>query len=280
MSTEGFPVAGHPASVAARASELVRCAWRHAPADLDPRSAGFCVHRRGVLLYANEGALRLFGVSLPSEIVGIPLLDLISWPTRRAASSIVQSGRAGDPADLAPVLVSTLSELALLTAQRASIADDELGLVFFAEGVPAPQGAPGGEQDEMQDRNGAGRTTKVLICDDEGRLAMLTAGLLEEYGFSPHTVELGQDALTVIDSGGADVLLLDVNLTRGLSAAELLAELRGRAAGPRVVLTSGLAEEDVPKELIEDSLVAAYLPKPYTVEQLIEAMRKAAPTLS
>lgn len=110
---------------------------------------------------------------------------------------------------------------------------------------------------------------------------MLTAGLLEEYGFSPRTVELGQDALTVIDSGdGADVLLLDVNLTRGLSAAELLGELRSRAGGPRVVLTSGLAEEDVPKELIEDSLVAAYLPKPYTVEQLIEAMRKAVPAAS
>jgi CheY-like chemotaxis protein len=115
----------------------------------------------------------------------------------------------------------------------------------------------------------------VLICDDEPRLAALTAGLLEQSGYAAQTALRGEDALRVIESGRKpDALLLDVNLT-GLSASNVLRRMREENRLLPVILTSGYAEEDVDPELLRDPLVAGYLAKPYTVQRLIQAIQHA-----
>jgi len=117
----------------------------------------------------------------------------------------------------------------------------------------------------------------VLICDDESRLGALTAGLLSEYGFRSVTVGTGEDAIRELSSEDlwVDVLLLDVNLSQGSSAADVLSRMRTDRLAARVVLTSGLAEEDVDPELLAHPLVVGYVAKPYAVEQLVLSIRKA-----
>jgi DNA-binding response OmpR family regulator len=128
------------------------------------------------------------------------------------------------------------------------------------------------------DRAAIGSSDHVLICDDETRLAALTAGLLEDHGFRLLTVEAGEDALKAVLEGDRPfgIMLLDVNLNSGMSAEQLLAALSERGASVRVILTSGLAEEDVPEALRRHPLVSGYLPKPYSIESLIGAVRLAA----
>jgi DNA-binding NtrC family response regulator len=118
----------------------------------------------------------------------------------------------------------------------------------------------------------------VLICDDETRLASLAADLLEDHGYQLLTCDAADAALeTVLDpEEPIEVLILDVNLVRGMSAEALLTAMSRRQAATRVVLTSGLAREEVPPALLEHPLVAAYLPKPYTIEALVEAVRTAS----
>lgn len=117
----------------------------------------------------------------------------------------------------------------------------------------------------------------VLICDDESRLGALTAGLLSEYGFRSVTVGTAEDALRELQGGdvGVDVLLLDVHLSQGSSARDVLEKMRAGGVGARVILTSGLAEEDVEPELTSHPAVVAYVAKPYAVEQLVQSIRKA-----
>lgn len=116
---------------------------------------------------------------------------------------------------------------------------------------------------------------RILICDDETRLADLTAGLLEDFGYHATSVSDGNAALAALERSDAHVLLLDVNLASGLSTADLLTRLRVRSAPPRVILTSGLAPDEVPSAIRQHPLVTGYLAKPYTVEELTLRIEQA-----
>lgn len=118
---------------------------------------------------------------------------------------------------------------------------------------------------------------QVLICDDESRLATLTAGLLKEFGYGSTAVGAGEEALNVMraHAGDVDVLLLDVNLTSGTTAHDILETMRREGLDSPVILTSGFAPEDVPESLRHHHCVASYLPKPYTVGELVAAIKRA-----
>ncbi len=119
-------------------------------------------------------------------------------------------------------------------------------------------------------------TPAVLICDDEGRLGDLTVGLLQEFGYKSTAVLRGEEALAVLAAPSAPrVLLLDVNLSGGMSASEVLHTLSSKSLPVAVILTSGLSAEDQPAELLNHPLVVNYLAKPYTVGELVGAISAA-----
>jgi CheY-like chemotaxis protein len=103
---------------------------------------------------------------------------------------------------------------------------------------------------------------------------MLTAGLLDQYGYNAVTVATGAEALEQLDTGSSDVLLLDMNLPDG-SADQVIAQMKQRGLKTPVILTSGYAEEDVDPKLLADQLVSSYLAKPYSVDRLVQAIRDA-----
>ena len=119
---------------------------------------------------------------------------------------------------------------------------------------------------------GRARFGSVLVCDDEPKLALLTAGLLQDHGFDALTVNRGDEALARIGSG-VGVLLLDVNLGDGPSAFQVLEEMKRRSSTVPAILTSGFAAEDLPERLIQHVQVTGYLSKPYTVDQLVAQVR-------
>jgi signal transduction histidine kinase/ActR/RegA family two-component response regulator len=118
---------------------------------------------------------------------------------------------------------------------------------------------------------------RVLICDDESRLASLTAGLLKEFGYDSLAVGAGEEALELLRSRPKEVgvLLLDVNLAAGVSAHDILRTMKEEGLSSPVILTSGFASEDLPESLRSHDCVASYLPKPYTVTELVSAIRRA-----
>jgi CheY-like chemotaxis protein len=116
---------------------------------------------------------------------------------------------------------------------------------------------------------------RVLICDDETRLADLTAGLLEEFGYHAAAVAEGGEAVEAALKTGIQVLILDVNLSAGLSAHDVLSTLDQVGAHVAVILTSGLALNEVAPALRDHRLVVGYLGKPYTVEELTSGIEQA-----
>lgn len=114
-------------------------------------------------------------------------------------------------------------------------------------------------------------TRRVLIAEDDSRLAAMLASLLRSEGFEPEVAADGQRALHRGLTGAFDVLVLD----RGLPAVEGLSVLRGlRDSGvttPVLVLSAlGTAPDRV------DGLNAGaedYLAKPFDIDELVARVR-------
>jgi DNA-binding NtrC family response regulator len=122
------------------------------------------------------------------------------------------------------------------------------------------------------------RRGSVLVCDDEGRLADLTAGLLRHHGFRTEAVPDGAQALDQIARDpGFQVLILDLNL-HGLASSEVIRELACSHPDVRVIVTSGYSAEDVPASLLAQPNVVGYLAKPYPVDRLVGAVDAALAT--
>ena len=118
--------------------------------------------------------------------------------------------------------------------------------------------------------HGIGRM-KVLVVEDEPLLAMLLEESLVELGHevagSAATVD---QAMAALDSGEVDFALLDYTLADETNAGPVAARLRGQAI-PFVYLTG---HRSLP--LGDEIPTAPMLAKPFTLDQLDDALREAA----
>jgi DNA-binding NtrC family response regulator len=81
-------------------------------------------------------------------------------------------------------------------------------------------------------------STTVLIVDDDPVQRRLAEAAVRRFGFEPRVAETGMDALALLKSEGADVVLLDLVMP-GLDGLGVLAEMRkGGIATPVIVQTS------------------------------------------
>jgi CheY-like chemotaxis protein len=244
-----------------------------------------CLVRDGLILYANPSAVQAFGGSTAADVVGRQVREFLA-----VAPGYGDLGLSAAEARGVPALLRAAGGKGTLVALDvwSSPLDDravtvvlvgERGTVTESVRHTAPQGeragSPGGIR-PAAGRSGNGQAPMVLVCDDEARLAMLTAGLLDQYGYGSLTVSSVVAALDAIEraSPPCDVILLDLTLPDG-NAAEVIQKMRASGSVQPVILTSGYAEEDVAPELLSDPLVAGYLAKPYSVERLVEAIAKA-----
>jgi two-component system cell cycle response regulator CtrA len=104
--------------------------------------------------------------------------------------------------------------------------------------------------------------------DDEPSVRMVARLMLERSGYAVEEAVDAAAALARVQAGrGFAVVLLDVTLP-DRAGPDLVPELRSLAPGARLVLASGRAEEDVPHHGAD-----GYLPKPFTREQLLAALK-------
>jgi DNA-binding NtrC family response regulator len=113
----------------------------------------------------------------------------------------------------------------------------------------------------------------VLIIEDEFLIGMMLQNEIERAGAaSVRLVTSVADALKEIESGSADVAIVDSKLADG-SAAGLAAALEHR--GMLYVVASGYEKANLPKGLQG----APFVSKPVSVPLLIETIRSASLTL-
>jgi DNA-binding response OmpR family regulator len=113
--------------------------------------------------------------------------------------------------------------------------------------------------------------TKILIIEDEPRIAAFVARGLESAGYETVIVDDGAAGLTAALTGDAELVLLDVGLPT-MDGFEVLRELRSRGSSiPVIMLTARSSTRDTVEGL--DSGANDYVPKPFTFEELLARVR-------
>ncbi len=112
---------------------------------------------------------------------------------------------------------------------------------------------------------------RLLIIEDNERLAHTLEDLLCEKGYSCDVVFNGLDGFDYAIGGGYDAILLDVMLP-GMNGFEILKKLRSSGNGVPVLLLTAKSElED--RVLGLDSGADYYLTKPFSNEELLACLR-------
>ncbi|MCA9936886.1 MAG: response regulator transcription factor [Ardenticatenaceae bacterium] len=115
---------------------------------------------------------------------------------------------------------------------------------------------------------------RVLVVEDEPRMAALIRQGLEEEAYAVDVVDNGRDVLLWVQSAEYDIVLLDIMLP-GMNGLDVCRQLRAEGFNmPVLMLTARDTLPDKVKGL--DSGADDYLVKPFAIEELTARMRALA----
>jgi signal transduction histidine kinase/CheY-like chemotaxis protein len=139
-------------------------------------------------------------------------------------------------------------------------------LYFPATGRPAET-----VEEEPEEITGGGE--RVLLVEDDERVREFCATILQEAGYGVSIAGDGRQAMDALAEGsGVDLLITDVVLPR-IGGPELAAVARERNPGMKVLYVSGYTESTVTGHGVRNGK-DSFLPKPYTRQQLLGAIRR------
>ncbi len=118
-----------------------------------------------------------------------------------------------------------------------------------------------------------GQGTILLVEDEEG-LRSLNARGLRSRGYSVIEASNGLEAMEALEqeNGAVDLVVSDVVMPE-MDGPTLLKAMRGRNPDLKIIFVSGYAEDAFEKSLPENQQFA-FLPKPFTLSQLVAAVKE------
>lgn len=114
----------------------------------------------------------------------------------------------------------------------------------------------------------------LVAEDDPVVLDLLLAVLREELGVCVRGVRDGREALQLVEGGGVDLVLVDVMMP-GLDGSELAAQMRARPATRAIPIVATSAAPGGERAMAPWS--AAFVPKPFELDDLLEVIRRNLP---
>ncbi|MVB11297.1 Response regulator ArlR [Caprobacter fermentans] len=122
---------------------------------------------------------------------------------------------------------------------------------------------------------------KILIVEDEQKIARFIEMELNYEGYATEKAADGRTGLELAETGGFDLILLDLMLP-GMSGMEVLRRIRRSSDVPVIVLTARDSTMDKVSGL--DGGADDYITKPFATEELLarirSALRKSSPAES
>ena len=114
----------------------------------------------------------------------------------------------------------------------------------------------------------------ILLVEDEEGLRALNARGLTSRGYTVLEAGNGVEAIDVLEKSGkpVDLVVSDVVMPE-MDGPTLARELRSRNPGLKIIFVSGYAEDAFQKNLPEHGQFA-FLPKPFTLKQLVAAVKE------
>lgn len=111
---------------------------------------------------------------------------------------------------------------------------------------------------------------KILIVEDEEKIARFVELELKHEGYGVEKAYDGRTGLALAESGGYDLILLDIMLP-GINGIEILRRIRRNSDVPVIMLTARDAVMDKVSGL--DMGANDYITKPFAIEELLARIR-------
>lgn len=108
--------------------------------------------------------------------------------------------------------------------------------------------------------------SKLLIVDDESDIREFAKNFFKKRGMEVLTASGGRQALELIKNERPDLVLLDVRMEE-MTGVEALRELRKYDTTTKIVMVTGVEEEETIKE-VHSLGVVGYIHKPLILEEL------------
>lgn len=139
--------------------------------------------------------------------------------------------------------------------------------------VPAPEAVEPAHDVAL--RRDAESSETILIVDDEPMVRDLCARLIRAFGFQPLTAVDGLEAVEIVRDhpGMIACILLDLAMPRK-SGPDALRDIRAIEPEVPVIICTGYAD-DASQAGLAEQRIEGFLHKPYTVDELRQAIHKA-----
>jgi two-component system response regulator AtoC len=112
-----------------------------------------------------------------------------------------------------------------------------------------------------------------LVVDDEENLRVVLRTLLRRHGYEVETASSGEEALTMVDSFGPDVVLTDVRMPK-MGGLDLLSTLKAKGNDATVIVMSAYGNMDLALDAMKAGAYD-YVQKPFKPDEVVLALRKA-----
>ena len=119
-------------------------------------------------------------------------------------------------------------------------------------------------------------TGTILLVEDEPMVRTVAERALTRHGYQVLTANNGEEALEIVDRGDEIALLISDVVMPLMDGPTMVREARKTRPDLPILFMSGYAEEQLRKSI--DIANVAFLPKPFSVQELAEAVRKALAT--
>jgi two-component system cell cycle sensor histidine kinase/response regulator CckA len=116
-------------------------------------------------------------------------------------------------------------------------------------------------------------TGTVLLVEDEPMVRTVAERALTRHGYKVLTANNGEEALEIVDRGDEIALLISDVVMPLMDGPTMVRQARKSRPDLPILFMSGYAEEQLRKSI--DIANVAFLPKPFSVQELAEAVRKA-----
>ncbi len=119
-----------------------------------------------------------------------------------------------------------------------------------------------------------GRGETILVVDDEPQQLDIADRILRVLGYRPVCVGSGEEAIGYVEKASADLILLDMIMSPGISGRETYERILDIHPGQKAVIVSGFSEtEDVEKT--RDLGALGFIKKPYSMARLGAVVQQA-----
>ncbi len=116
-------------------------------------------------------------------------------------------------------------------------------------------------------------TGRILVIDDEPAILRIARGMLEQCGYEVVTADNGKEGIAIYEQkpDAVDAVVLDLSMP-GISGHEVLKRLREINPSVRILVTSGLAEDEEIRRITSGGF-GGFMQKPYTAVEFSSSLK-------